>query len=280
MTSIVAAFTTLVLVVLAPAAAPAQDRGGVLDILRDVLQGDQRLQGHVVVARPGDLIVRGQDGRTYHVDTAGVDRSQVQSLQSGQPVVVETRGATRDGVVQARSIQPGSGERKSFATAEGTVVSIEGARVTFRTDSGFTIPADLSQIVGRQPALTPNQRATLYYEQGPSTIAALWVEPSSMATSGAWPSASPGSQPYGGSPSASPGTAGTGIGYQRLHGYVESVGISSLSLKTDDGRTVTVETAQVADDMRRSLRPGDVVSVVGKAQGDNRFVAELIQRDR
>jgi hypothetical protein len=290
---LVASVTTLALLLAAPLVAGAQDKGNVLDILRDVLQGNKRLQGHVVLTRPGEVIVRGDDGRTYHVSTAGLDASKVPPLQPGQPVTVDSRGASQEGVLTASSIEPGSGQRETFDTVEGTVVSVEGPRVTFRTDSGFVMPVDLSQVVGRQPTLAPNDRATLYYEQAPSAITAVWLEPGTSASSaGRFPSTGPSASPptAGGtssptSPSASPGpssgSAGGTAAYQRLHGYIESVGLSSISLKTDDGRSVQVDFAKAVDEaVWRQLRPGDLVSVVGKPTGDNRFLADVVRPER
>jgi len=278
MRDVVARFTSIMaaVILLGPVGAAAQQRdGGVLDVLKDVLRGDRKIEGHVVVARDGHVVVRGEDNRTYQVSTGGLDASTLGRLSPGQPVTVETRGATQQGTVTAASIQPRSGEPKRFERSPGTVKSVEGERVTFETEGGFTIPVDLSRIAGARPTVQPGQRATLYYEQAPSAVAAVWLEPGTAGAAGA---------PYG-SPSASPSTApppgaSPGAGsYQRLHGYVESVGLGTVGLKTDDGRSVTVDVSQVADDVRRSLRPGDIVGVVGKSQGD-RFVAELIQRDR
>src|SRR5262245_16379681 len=74
-------------------------------------------------------------------------------------------------------------------------------------------------------------------------------------------------------PSASPSTS---PGYQRVHGYVQSVASGSLALKTDDGQTLTVDTTAASG---TTIAPGDVVSVTGKMEGQGRLRAELIQKD-
>jgi hypothetical protein len=53
-----------------------------------------------------------------------------------------------------------------------------------------------------------------------------------------------------------------------------------MSFKTDDGRTLAVDTSAVDAKVRDNVRPGDIVSVAGKttARADQ-FVAEVIERE-
>jgi hypothetical protein len=68
--------------------------------------------------------------------------------------------------------------------------------------------------------------------------------------------------------------------YQRIHGYVQSVAWATMSLKTDDGRTLTVDTSQIDSQMRTAMRPGELVTVLGKTTaGATQFMAERIERD-
>ena len=73
-------------------------------------------------------------------------------------------------------------------------------------------------------------------------------------------------------PSASIG----GRALDRVRGSVERIGIGTLTLKTDAGVELTVDTTQVTEPVR--LRPGDAVTIVGTlVQGvARRFVAEEI----
>ena len=62
----------------------------------------------------------------------------------------------------------------------------------------------------------------------------------------------------------------------RVHGSVDRIGLGTVTLKTDAGVELTVETTQVTEPVR--LRPGDVVTVIGTmAHGVTpRFIAEEI----
>jgi hypothetical protein len=53
-----------------------------------------------------------------------------------------------------------------------------------------------------------------------------------------------------------------------------------MSLKADDGRTLTIDTSQIDSQMRTAMRPGDLVSVLGKTSpGTDQFMAERIERN-
>lgn len=266
----VATFTTALLllvaaVLLTPRAAAwgQSESGGVLDFLNSLLRGGQTLRGNVVLAEDTRLVVRGDDGRTYVVDTPSAEAAATPRLQPGQAVNVTARGD--GGTLAASRVEPGEGGAKTFYTVRGAVESVTGSQVTFKTVEGMRVPLDLSRVVGRKPDLAPNQPATLVYEQRPAAaVAAVWIEPDRVQPSAAV------------NPSA-PGAAGA---FERVHGYVESVDLGTLSLKADDGRTLLVDTTQVSAGARDAIRPGDLVTVVGKPTGGaNEFRAELIQRE-
>ena len=113
-------------------------------------------------------------------------------------------------------------------------------------------------------AIQVNDRGALTYERGPNRqITALWLERQEIQ-----PSASVG---------ARPGTPGE---YYRIRGHIQSVEWATMSLKADDGRMVTIDTSQIDSQMRTGMRPGDLVSVLGKTTAvANQFVAERIERD-
>ena len=252
-----------------------KDRGGVLDVLQGVLRGERQLRGNVVAVHDSDIVVRGDDGRTYVVNTSGLDASTAQSLKPGQAVSVTARSAGQGGVLIASAVKPESSPTKNFQTIEGTVESVNDSQVTFKTPTGLTLPLDLRQVVGRVPTLQPNTPATLTVEQDRGALTAVWIEPraSQAGAASSTPSTSPASPP-----SASPSTSGVdSAGYQRVRGYVQSVASGSLALKTDDGRMLTVDTTGASG---TGIAPGDVVSVTGKMDGQGRLHAELIQKDR
>jgi hypothetical protein len=264
-----------------PASAQAQG-GGVLDILGDLLRGGERLRGHVVAVQGTEIIVRAQDGRTYAIDASRADRAGLQALAAGQPVSVAVQGDRGEQQrLVATGVQAESGPRKTFQTVAGTVVSgpgsTAGSRLTFRTREGFTVPLDPAAMVGAR--LDTSAPSTLYYEyeQAPgSNLTAVWVDTRETATGTLGAPAGPSADP-----SASVGTPPGPTGdYRRVHGYVESIGIGSLTLKTDEGRSLVVDLSQVSDSMRRRVRPGDLVSVIGRmGREDATFQAEVIQPD-
>ncbi|HET7343511.1 MAG TPA: hypothetical protein VFL90_18745 [Methylomirabilota bacterium] len=82
----------------------------------------------------------------------------------------------------------------------------------------------------------------------------------------------------GGSPSASiPSTAVSPAPpaepLWRLDGTVQSIAGSTVTLRTDNGRTPSVDLSQLSDKTLRALRRGDRVSLFGVPRKDNRLVA-------
>ena len=253
--------TITILVLALGSVGPAQAQTGerVFDTLTDLLRGggNQHVRGYVVAVRDSDIVVRGGDNRTYAISTAGVDRQKLAGLQPGQPVKVTVKRGSGD-TLTASAVEADNGQPRTFRTAEGVVDSVSGGRVQFRTSEGFTVPVDLNQIVGPRPTLQRGDSATVIYEQtGQNPITAVWIDP--RASLGA----------------ASPRMTTPTGGYERIHGFVQAIGLGTLTLKTDDGRTLTVD---IANSRGGDVRPGDLVNVVGRATGD-RFVAEAVQKD-
>jgi hypothetical protein len=255
-------FTMLVLVLGAGVRAEAQTGERVLDTLNDFLRGTQQVQGYVVAIHDSDFVVRGRDNRTYTISTTGVDRQILARLHPGKPVKVSLKRGTGDSLV-ATAVEPESGPQRSFRTAVGKVESVSGDRIQFRTAEGFVIPLDLAQIVGPRLTLRQGEQATVTYEVvGQNPLIAVWIEPS-----GAIGAASP--------RTSEPGA--TRGGYERIHGFVESVGLGTLTLKADDGRTMMIDVSNSRGGVG-DIRPGDLVNVVGRSSAD-RFVAELVQKN-
>jgi hypothetical protein len=256
--------TITMLLVMLGASVPAQAQTGerVLETISDLLRGNQPVQGWVVSVRDSDMVVRGRDNRTYTISTTSVDRQALSRLQPGQPVKVSVR---RNGqTLTASSFEVENGEPRLFRTVNGVVDAVSGDRVQFKTSEGFMIPMDLAQVVGPKPSVKQGDTAMVTYEQtGQNPVTAVWIE-----TRGVFPAASPRT-------TDPPGVSGSG--YARIHGFVESVGLGSLTLKADNGRTVIVD-LRSARGNAGDVRPGDLVNVVGRVSGE-RFVAETLQRD-
>src|SRR5205814_2910840 len=74
-------------------ATPAWAQGsgpasGVLDVLSDVLRLNRTLRGHVVQHREATLVLRGDDDRTYTINTADLDLRTLRGVRDGRPVAV------------------------------------------------------------------------------------------------------------------------------------------------------------------------------------------------
>jgi hypothetical protein len=233
---------------------------GVLDTLGGLLGGGSRtLRGTVVVSDGSTVVLRTDDRSTYRVDVASLDPSSRTSLAPGQTVTVTARGGAGD-VLTATQIQADANATSAttFQRLSGTVQESGKQRILFKTGDDLVVPVDVSRVHGL-PYLAANQPATLYYEQGPKQeIQAVWLEPGSTQ------------------PSASPSPAG-----QSLQGKVETIGVSTLTLQTSDGKTVTVDTTAVDQHAVASVRPGDAVTVTGTATSDSgRFQAETVRSNR
>jgi hypothetical protein len=283
--------TTLALLLAAAVpAAIAQDRqdksrdskgglGGVLDTLGNVLgTGTQKLHGTVVLAEASTFVLRTDDGRTYRVDTASLDPQKVRPVTPGQTVSVTARGGGQAGVVTASDLTPeAKSTGKTFQTVSGTVQQASRDRVMFKTRDGLVLPVDVGNINGL-PYLAANQPATLYYEQGPKQeVVAVWIQPGSGQAAQTSPAGSQTPSTTSGqtSPSASVSTT------QSVDGVVESIGMSELKVRTNDGRSLTVDTSGVDRQALRGVAPGDSVTVTGAGDttGD-RFVAQSVQPRR
>ena len=74
--------------------------------------------------------------------------------------------------------------------------------------------------------------------------------------------------------------AGAADEWQRIHGQVQAVTGDMVTLKADDGRTLTVDAKQVSSDLRKGLSQNEGVTVIGRAgKSANQFIAEYLQKD-
>lgn len=265
--------TIVALIIASAIPVAAQDKsgglGGVLDTLGSVLgAGSRKIHGTVVLNEGSTFILRGDDHRTYRVDTASLEPSKRTALTKGQLVTVTARGGGQGGVLVATELQPeASGSGATYQSISGTIQEANGQRVLFKTRDGLVLPVDVSQMNGL-PYLAANQPATLYYEQGGNNqqVVGVWLQPGS-------------SQPSASVPSSASGT--TIPGTDSLQGLVESIGISELRVQTNDGRIVSVDTQGVDRQSLGAVHPGDLVTITGRAgSGSDRFVAQSIQPRR
>jgi preprotein translocase subunit YajC len=80
---------------------------------------------------------------------------------------------------------------------------------------------------------------------------------------------------------ATPGTTQTTQSgqWQRIHGKIESIQGTTLSLRADDGRTLTVDTSGVASNVRQALTQGEGVTVISDQATGNKLRANYVQQD-
>jgi hypothetical protein len=95
MTTLIAVVTTLA--VLAPAVPALAHGSGTDDAVRsifgDVIDPIRTVRGEVVRHREATLLLRAEDGRTYTINTAGLDAAAMARLTEGRSV----RVALKDG---------------------------------------------------------------------------------------------------------------------------------------------------------------------------------------
>jgi hypothetical protein len=241
---------------------------------RDILSGlsgeYHALHGHRVY-RSGTttMIFLADDRTTSLVDMSAIGTQAWHPIELGQAVTLAAKSGREPNTLIAGRIQvdradrsTGKAPKRPFNSVQGTVEAVQGSQIRFRTADGEVVRADASQMPGHA-AIRVNERGVLTYERGPrQQVTALWLERAEIQ------------------PSATVGPRAAGPGeYQRIYGYVQSVGWATLSLKADDGRTLAVDTSAVDAQVRDIMRPGDLVSVLGKttARADQ-FVAESIER--
>ena len=248
-----------------------RDGGRRRDILSGLGSEYRKLHGHRVHGSGTTMILVTDDGTTRSMDMAAVGTTAWSAVELGQGVTVAAKPG-RDlhtfivARIQADPADRATGKtpRRPFVSAQGTVEAIQGMHVTFRAADGSVVRADTARMIDHAP-IRVNERGLLIYETAPGPqprVMALWLERAEIQPAAAVPLRVP-----------DPGE------YQRIHGYVQSVGWATMSLKADDGRTLAVDTSAVDMQMRNVMRAGDLVSVLGKTtMRADQFVAESIER--
>jgi preprotein translocase subunit YajC len=167
---------------------------------------------------------------------------------------------------------PPSGARE-WQRVHGKVQSVSGNTVTVKTDDGRTLSVDASRVSNEiRGALTPDEGVTLIGFAGSDAtkFRARYIQQDSSDPSR-------GGTAVGQTPTPA---AADGKSWQRVHGKVQSVSGTTVTVKADDGRTLTVDAAQVSAEIRGALKPDAGVTLVGFA-GDQptRFTARYIEQD-
>jgi preprotein translocase subunit YajC len=160
-----------------------------------------------------------------------------------------------------------SSSSNGWQQIQGTVREVQGSTLTLRADDGRRLTVDMSKVGTEiQRNLQRGDRVTVAaHEVSGNQVRAEFIQKNSSA----------------GSPSASPSSRSVDEkDWQRIHGTVENVKGSRLTLKADDGRTLDVDMRDVSPEIRRALTQGERVTVAGFYRGDDRNVtARFIQQE-
>jgi len=149
--------------------------------------------------------------------------------------------------------------------------------VVIRGDDGRTYYADLATAQRRTPGpLTAGSRVSLLGIEGsrPYELTAMVIGTGDAASLGLAPSFTP-TPPAPPAPIAvaPPAPAVPAEPMWRVDGIVQSVAGTGVTLRTSDGRTVTVDVSQLSDSTLNALRPGERVSLFGVPRPDRRLLA-------
>ena len=155
----------------------------------------------------------------------------------------------------------------------GTVQSVSGTTLTVKADDGRVLTVDM-KAVGQsiQQALAPGMGVTITGSAGASAneMTAQYIQQDSSDPS------------RGGTVVGQPasGSAQPSAGWQKVHGTVQSVSGTTLTLKADDGRVLTVDMTAVGENIQKAMTQGMGVTLAGSPGASaNQFTAQYIQQD-
>jgi hypothetical protein len=222
-------------------------------------------------SRDDFMVLRGEDGRRYYIDLARADRSpKTRNLGEGKRVdVIGAQGARTDEIrayiVDVFDNKPAIAQgftespTSAFQRLHGVVESVSGNTARVRTESGRTIPVDLS-MADRKETIQPGERVTMVGRAPAGTYRAYWVR------------AREADNDVFTTDRDEPGR------WRRLHGTVVSRDGDRVRFRADNGRTYDVDISDVPQNQRRGLERREGVTIAGVPDGQ-RFVARYIDQD-
>ena len=194
-----------------------------------------RVHGTVQSVGPGrTLVLKADDGRTLSVDFS-LDDIDVRLLTAGEKVTVTGATGREPNVFMARDVV----QDRAVHTQRlhGTIASLgPGRRLVLRTDDGRTVNVDFSRDHIDSRVLTVGEKLTVAGATGPESdvFTALNVIQDEAVT------------------------------MQKVYGTIVSVGPGrTLVLRTDDGRTLTVDFSRDTSIDVRQLTRGERVTAAG-----------------
>jgi hypothetical protein len=265
---------SLVLVALAgappPAAAQQSD-----DVHREeglALPRDHQYERYEHSTRTYTPVEVGRVGNLVRRNEAVYDRTAKAWVYTPGKGVNPAYSATASGQARPGSSRgQGNWERRSgdwdgdggLARVNGRVTSVNDDRIIVREDQGREVTVNMSEARTRlRQGLKVGDRVSVVgVPTGPNRLNARAVREQGAGGKGAQDRAGD-------------------DGWQRIHGRVQAVQGDSMRFRTDDGRTLTVDLSPVGDEIRRALRAGESVTVIGYDwTGPNQLRAEYVQQD-
>lgn len=154
------------------------------------------------------------------------------------------------------------------ALVHGTITSLVERRLTLRADDGHTVRVDLSQVDPTvRSALTVGERIMVSGDMAAGApLAARYVDQDrdDPTRGGRLP------------PKPGPDDAS----WERVHGTVSTVSGTTVRIRTDDSRTLTVDAARVDATSLEALAGGARVTIIGLRSADRgHFTAHYIEKE-
>lgn len=169
---------------------------------------------------------------------------------------------------------PTSGQ--PIQVVHGQVVANQGQTLTLKADDGRQLTVDMSAIDAQtRQSLAANDRATVIGFLGPqpTQFTARYIQEDGAAGSTAGATS-------GGTTASTAAAPAPGQQWQTIHGRVVRTEGQWLIFNSDDGRTITVDMAQVGANIQKDLTANEGVTVIGfPAAQPNQFTARYIQQD-
>jgi outer membrane lipoprotein SlyB len=163
-------------------------------------------------------------------------------------------------------------DEKAWQKVHGKVEKVDGMTLTIKTDDNKTVTTDISQVSDSvRKGLTSGEAVTVsgQWKGDESHLVARFVQQDSSDPARGGSVAGQAAKPPVDEKS-----------WQNVHGKVEKVEGTTLTFRTDGGKAVTADMAQVSENVRKALTPGEGVTVEGQYKADqNHMVARFIQQD-
>jgi hypothetical protein len=207
-------------------------------------------------------------GAEMRLITTGVPGDTWKSLKKGDRITARVHDIPgRAPLVQVETIglaSAASSPSGGWQQIHGVVQDVQGSRLTLRADDGRNLTVDMAKV-------GPDIQKNLQRGDG-VTVAATEVSGTNVRAEFIQKDSSAGVQPSASAPT-------TSTDWQKVHGVVQAINGSTLNLRADDGRQLTVDMGKVGPDIQKSLQQGEGVTVATRQVTGTNVTAEFIQKD-